>query len=159
MICVPSNPRLPYLWKIACFSKEGAECRWRGWWWITERLHHCQGLLQPHTSPSWQRPALWSQPHKNHLMKQWVVLVQEFLPETNLACSEGFAWQSYPAALHWVCLFPWVFLVTPVSLVSHWYLWGFWWDGNSGLSLLSKPAGTSGSHSSASISRSCRRFA
>lgn len=51
MICVPSNPRLPYLWKIACFSKEGAECRWRGWWWITERLHHWAGAAAASHKP------------------------------------------------------------------------------------------------------------
>jgi len=74
MICVPSNPRLPYLWKIACFSNGGADCRWQAWrvvrWVGTLNGSSVQQGLRPpaasHKPFVWQWLASWSQEKSLH---------------------------------------------------------------------------------------------
>lgn len=143
MICVPSNPRLPYLWKRACFSSgeqsagDGAAqgtgaTRGRGGQQGTRAAAcPCESFL-------WQWLASGSQ--ENHLIRWWLALVQEFWPEMNLGLfwAEKFALVLLPScsSLGLLCLLClsgcwWQQSVCPsVNGFSWWYLalvgWSFW---------------------------------
>lgn len=134
MICVPSNPRLPYLWKRACFSSreqstgDGAAqgtgpTRGRG------RQQGTWAAVCPHEPFLWQRLAAGSQ--ENHVIRWWLALVQEFWPEVSLGLfwAEKFALALIPScsSLGLLCLLClsgcwWQQSMCPsVNGVSWWY--------------------------------------
>lgn len=119
MICVPSNPRLPYLWKIACFSNGGADCRWQVWWvvrWVglLNGSSVQQGIRAPaalHKPFLWQWLASWSQEKS---LNQAAVSVSAGIlarNETWLVLAREICLAELPRCIVLGLFFPWVVLV------------------------------------------------